>query len=333
MFMKIFNNTAFLFSNMNRKQKLLITCTIITIVIVLTGATAFTITPPQTDKLQIVATFYPLAFISQEIGGQHVQVTQLVPSNTEIHSWDPSASHIIATEDADIIIYNGAGLDHWLEHDILPALSNTKNRIIVETTSGINLLPYQTHEHAEEEHDHEHGLYDPHTWISPYMVMLQGENIYNAIVQKDPDHQSYYKEQWLNLKNKLEQLDNQYLTQLANKDKHEVFVSHQAFGYLASRYGFDQHGVIGLSADEQPSVAAIANLVDLMQETDTYVIYVDPVYSSKYAQTIKNEIQAKTGQTVNVLNLYLMLGPTDNLNLFEQMQLNLTNLKTGLNAD
>lgn len=316
---------------MNNKQKMLIT-SIILVIIIAVAAITFSNSIPKSNKLNVIATFYPLAFLSQEIGGDQIQVTQLVPSNTEIHGWEPSASDIMSAEDADVIIYNGAGLDHWIEDDILTALSNTKTRIIVETTLNLDLIANEEEEHEEESEEHDHGLYDPHTWVSPYMAKLQAEKIYNALVQADPDHESYYTERWLLLEDKLEHLDTDFSTMLSNAKKEDIFVSHGAFGYLAYRYGFEQHSVIGLSADEQPSAATIANLVDLMKENETYNIFVDPVYSTEYAQTIKSEVQIQTGHSVSVLELYLMLGPVDDKNLLEQMQANLDNLKIGLEA-
>ncbi|MFA5571657.1 MAG: zinc ABC transporter substrate-binding protein, partial [Candidatus Bathyarchaeia archaeon] len=125
-------------------------------------------------------------------------------------------------------------------------------------------------------------------------------------------------------------LEGDYLNTLGNTTKNTIFVSHEAFGYIASRYGFEQHGVIGLSADEQPSAATLANLVATMVAYETYTVYVDPIYSNKYAQTIQTEVQTQTGKPVTILELYLILGPTDNMDLLEQMQINLTNLKIGL---
>ncbi|NLE04666.1 MAG: zinc ABC transporter solute-binding protein [Crenarchaeota archaeon] len=319
---------------MNSKQKALIAIIIIGIIGIAAGAMVF-LSQQQTTKLRIVATFYPLAFICQEIGGEYVQVTQLVPDNTEIHSWEPSASSIVAAEKADIIVYNGAGADHWVEDEIIPALSSAQIRIIIQTTENLDLIPGTQEEHHEEtteEEHHEHGAYDPHTWISPHMIKQQAEKVYNALIQKDPEHQRYYQTQWINLKAELEDLDNQYITQLATAIKDEIFVSHSAFGYLAQRYGFEQVGVIGLTADEQPSAATIANIVTEMEQHQTYVIYVDPVYSTEYANTLKNELQAQTGQTVTIKELYLILGQTDGKNMIEQMQSNLSNLKLGLEA-
>jgi zinc transport system substrate-binding protein len=276
-----------------------------------------------------------LTYLSQEIGGDHVQVTQLVPSNTEIHSWEPSASHIAAVENADIVFYNGAGLDHWMQDDVLTILSTAKTRIIVDSTNGLELLMSEDHEHESttNQEEHDHGLFDPHTWVSPYMAKLQAQKIYEALLQADPEHEQYYAQRWQNLEAKLKQIDNDYSSGLANTKKSTIIVSHEAFGYLAHRYSFEQHGVIGLSADEQPSAATIAGLVEEMTEHEIYVVFVDPVYSTEYAQTIKSEVQAQTEQNVSVLTLYLMLGPSDNMDLLTQMQNNLANLKIGLVAD
>lgn len=317
---------------MNKKQKMLVFTVILVTVITVSGS-AFFVTPPTSSDLKVVAAFYPLTYLSQEIGGDYVEVTQLIPSNTEIHTWEPAASHIMAAEDADILVYNGAGADHWMEDDILPSLSSTKTRMVVKTTSGLNLLlSSQEHETVETENEHSHGLYDPHTWISPYMTKLQAEKIYEAFVQKDPEHEDYYYERWMDLKDRLEEIDNEYVSSLAGKGKDEIFVSHSAFGYLAYRYNFKQHGIIGLSADEQPSAAMIARLVNLMREHETFVIYVDPVFSTDYANMLKNELGTQTGHNVMVLDLYLMLGPTDGKDLTEQMWSNLDNLKIGLEA-
>ncbi|TRO52293.1 zinc ABC transporter substrate-binding protein [Candidatus Bathyarchaeota archaeon] len=315
---------------MNKKQKMLIIATILSIAILIIVASAFfTVTQP-TGKLQVVASFYPLAFFSQEIGGEHVQVTQLVPSNTEIHTWEPAASDISAAEKADVIVYNGAGLDHWIETEIFPAISKTKNRAIVDTTENLPLLLAENNQ--EHENENEHGIYDPHTWVSPHMAKVQAEKIYVALVQQDPTHERHYTERWSNLKSTLEKIDVNYTTTLSTMHKNTIFVSHAAFGYLANRYEFKQQGVIGLSADQQPSAVVIANIISLMLQHETYVVYVDPVYSQGYAQTLKNELETQTGHSVTILKLYLITGQIDGKSYLQQQLFNLESLRVGLEA-
>ena len=324
---------------LNQKQRLfIIVCLVIVILII--GSSVYISYLQEKEKegkISVVATFYPLAYFSEEIGGEHVSVTTLVPYNTELHSWEPSASQILATDEADIIFYNGAGADTWFEDDIIPAIS-TNNKMIIETTEGIDLLETGEHEeeneHDEEEHEdgheHEHGDHDPHTWVSPYTGLLQAESVYDALVEKDPDNEGYYTERWNGLKLKLEELDEKYTSTLANKTRDSIIVSHAAFGYIAERYEFEQHGVIGLSADEQPSTSDITNLVDEMIEHDIDVVYVDPIYSDKFAQTLQNEVEKQKGGSVSVLKLYFMLGPIDGKDYLKQLESNLENLKIGL---
>jgi zinc transport system substrate-binding protein len=313
---------------MNKRQKLFVIITITTVSITLLAMAYYSRTQEEmeAEKVKVVATFYPLAFFTQEIGGEKVAVHQIIPDNTEVHNWQPSTSDILAIDAADVILYNGASLDHWFEEDILPIIDSS-NKSIIETTEGINLLE------TEQEHDHEHeGLYDPHTWISPFIAEQQAQKIYDALIQKDPAHMDYYAERWQNLKTRFEELDNNYMSGLATRKKEEIFVSHSAFGYLTDRYDFEQHGVVGISADEQPSASTYENLVELMLEHKTYVVYVDPVYSDEYAQTVKNELKRLSGQDVQILKLYVILGSIDGLDYFGQQEKNLENLKIGLEA-
>jgi zinc transport system substrate-binding protein len=316
---------------MNKRQKLFVAATAI-IVLTAVFATAFYSqqNKAESDKLKVVATFYPLAFFAQQIGGEEVTVTQLIPDNTEVHTWQPSFADILAVDEADVIIYNGASLDHWFKDDILPTIDSS-NKIIVETTKDVQLIETET-EHADEHEHEDEGLYDPHTWISPFLAEQQAQNIYEALIQKDPEHEGYYSERWQNLKTQFEELDNNYQTGLSNKSKEDIFVAHAAFGYLADRYGFNQHGVIGISADEQPSAQVYADLVDMMMEHETYVVYVDPVYTEESAQTLKNDLETRTGQEVQILKIYFMLGSIDGLDYFGQQEKNLENLKIGLEA-
>jgi zinc transport system substrate-binding protein len=191
------------------------------------------------------------------------------------------------------------------------------------------------HEHEGQEHeheDHDHELYDPHTWISPYIARQQAESIYDALVEKDPEHADYYAQQWNLLQQRFTELDTAFQEGLSTKQKNAIFVTHAAFGYLADRYGFHQHGVIGLSADEQPSASTIATLVSTMIEHEIYVVYVDPVYSDDYAQTLKSTLESETGENVQILKLYLMAGTVDSMEYFEQLEKNLENLQIGLQA-
>lgn len=314
------------------KKKIIITVGILCSLLLLSGCIQ---NQNEQHGIQIVASFYPLAFFAEQIGGDYVTVTQLIPENTELHAWQPSISDITAASNADILLYNGAHLDHWFEEDILSSIDIT-GKIIVETTKGVTLLDSETvNEHDGENHEHEgheHDLYDPHTWISPFIAQQQAEKIYDALVEKDPEHTDYYTQHWNLLQQRFTTIDTSFQDELSTKQKDAIFVTHAAFGYLADRYGFHQHGVIGLSADEQPSASTISTLVSTMIEYETYTVYVDPIYSDSYAQTLKSTLESATGQNVQILTLYIMSGTVGNMDYFEQLEKNLETLKIGLQA-
>jgi zinc transport system substrate-binding protein len=317
---------------MNKRQKIFVTTVAIIILALLFIPTLLS---PQmkteSNKLKIVATFYPLAFFANQIGGNEVTIKQLIPDNMEVHNWQPSLADILALEEADVIIYNGASLDHWFKEDVLPILDLT-NKIIVETINENEILKTEQ-ENNGYEHDQEHkGFCDPHTWISPFLAKLQSQNIYEALIKKDENNRSYYTKRWKNLNVRFEQLDRNYFNTLSNKLKKKIFVAHSAFGYLAGRYGFEQHGVIGLAADEQPSASTYTDLVEKMIDHQTYVIYVNPVYPHETTRTLKNELERLSGQDVDILKLYFMLGDIEGLDYFGQQEKNLESLKIGLEA-
>lgn len=285
----------------------------------------------EPQGIKIVTSFYPLAFFAKEIGGDYVSVTQLIPDNTELHNWQPTVLDIVATNQADILIYNGAQLDTWFKDDILSSINQT-GKIIIETTKDIQLIPHSTNDYLGEFNAHDTDRYDPHTWISPYIAQIQAEHIYTAISEKDYAHQEYYTQRWNELNQRFITIDTLFKNELSTKQKDAIFVTHMAFGYLAERYGFKQYGVVGLSADEQPSASTIASIIDLMIEHEIYVIYIDPIYSDDYAQTLKYTLESKTEKNIQILTLYLASGIIDGMDYFEQLEKNLENLKIGLQA-
>ncbi len=317
---------------MNWKQAVLVVvATLFMISVVAIGLVG---DPGQADdggRLRVVATLYPLGYMAQEIGGDLVSVVTLVPPNQEVHVFNPSTSDMLAADRADVLLYNGAGLDLWFEEDLLEEL-DTGDKVVVETTRDVELLDADGG-HGGEDDGHEVGVHDPHTWISPDTALQQASAVYEALVEADAVNEAAYTSNWQDFRGHLEALDAEYEECLSNSTFDTIIVSHEAYGYLAHRYGFEQHGVIGISADEQPSAATIADLVTLMEELGIDSVFVDPIYSDDYAMTLRDELEDRTGREVAILDLYFMLGPVDDMDLLQQMEANLESLAKGLGAD
>lgn len=309
---------------MNWKQASLIAVTIMMFTSVL--AIGLSEEPMGDDHVpRVVVSFYPLGHLAKEIGKGVVSVKVLMPPNQEVHAFHPTTQDWLEAARADVLVYNGAGADPWFENELLPDLDTTE-KVVVETTAGLDLLDARQDDNGGDEHGHD-GV-DPHTWLSPRMALLQGQAIYEALRIRYGSER--LDTNWGSLRQRLETLDEEYISTLANASHGEVIVSHEAYGYLADRYGFEQHGVIGLSAEEQPSVASIIDLVTLMEDEGIFSVFVDPVYSDDYARTIREELEDRTGENVRVLQLYFCLGPVDGLDYVGQMETNLANLAIAL---
>ena len=275
------------------------------------------------EKLRVMASFYPMYDFAVKIGGDYADVQNMVPAGTEPHDWEPAATDIKELEQADLFIYSGAGMEHWAE-DVLESLSNQK-LISVEASDGIELLPGHEHEeeesahaeaeaehaetHAEEAehteehseetgHDHDHGEYDPHVWLSPMNAKKEMENIKDAFVKADPQHEAYFEENYETYAAKLDALDEEFKTKLSGLPGKEIVVNHEAFGYLCHAYGLEQLGISGLSPEEEPDPKKMAEITDFVKEHNVKVIFSEELVSPKVAESVASE----TGASVEVLN-------------------------------
>ncbi len=272
---------------------------------------------------RVVASIYPLGFLAREIGRGAFSVTVLMPPNQDAHAFHPTTRDWLEATRAELLVYSGAGADRWFEEELLPDL-DPADRVVVETSADLDLLD------ADGDDDHDHGGTDPHTWLSPRMAIQEGQAIYEAMVTFLQGGREPMTSNWLALRGELEALDAAYTAAMANATREEAVVSHEAYGYLSRDYGFHQHGVIGISGDEQPSVAALADLVDLMREEGIDTVFVDPVFSQDYARTLEEELEDRTGSPVSVERLYFALGEVDGMDYLDQIGANLGALSRGL---
>jgi zinc transport system substrate-binding protein len=237
---------------------------------------------------------------AKKIGGDKVDVVNMVPAGTEPHDWEPTASDVAGLEKADVFVYNGAGMEHWAK-DVLESLGN-KELIAVEAAKGVSLREGH-HEHedeheAEREDEHDSEAYDPHVWLSPLNAKVQLENIKEAFVQADPDNKDYYQANYAKYAARLDALDKEFKDAISALPKNEIVVSHEAFGYLCAAYGLEQIGIEGLAPDSEPDPARMTQIIEFAKAHDVKVIFFEELVNPKVAETIAKA----TGAETDVLN-------------------------------
>lgn len=258
------------------------------------------------DKLKVAASFYPMYDFARKIGGDKAEVTNMVPAGTEPHDWEPAATDIRELESADVFIYNGAGMEHWVE-SVLESLDNQK-LTVVEAAKGLTLME-GTHDHEETAGDEEAAArevshdkdankddisYDPHVWLDPMNAKAEMENIKNAFVEADPKNQDYYEKNFETYAAEFIKLDQEYREEIAKTSGKDLITAHEAFGYLCKAYGLNQVGIEGLMPDSEPDPSRMDEVIQFAKKHNVKTIFFEELVSPKVAKTIANEIGAKT---------------------------------------
>jgi len=291
------------------------------------------------DKVQILTTLFVTTDFSQKIGGAFVEVTNLVPPGTSPHDFEPSAKDMAALVNGDMFVYNGAGMEGWVEK----VKQNLKDKHVklVNASERIELIESAHHhdhdadeeddEHEEHGDDHAHaGEMDPHVWLDPMNALKQAEEIKNALVEIDPAHGDVYEANFQQLKEDLIALDQHYKEELKDVKRKEFFVSHAAFGYMAKRYDLIQRSISGIIPADEPSPSELAEIVRDAKEMEIKYILLDPQDVTKISEVVAEEIGAETDVIYTIGNLpkNLIEKGYDYVSLMEQ---NLTTLKKALN--
>jgi len=289
-------------------------------------SSANTPVPAETEeaKLNVEVSFYPMYEFTNNVAGDLANVHTLVPAGMEPHDWEPTPQDIANIEKADVLVYNGAGMESWIDQ-VTDSLSNSK-LIQVEASHGIDLLEgseedehdhehadtTDTHDHADEAtteehdhdhdaeaeeghtHDHNHGGLDPHVWLSPALAVKEVRNIEAGLAQAAPEHAEQFKQNADAYIAKLEALDQDFKAAVADSKRKDFITQHAAFGYLAQEYGLQQVPIAGLSPEQEPSAAQMASVIDFAKEHQVKTIFFETLVSSKVSETIASEVGAKT---------------------------------------
>lgn len=259
------------------------------------------------DALDIYTTAYPLAYFTERIGGERVNVDSIYPPGANEHTFEPTQQDMIALAEADFLFYIGLGLEGFVDSAkntlngenvefVAPADAISGNELVEEEAS--NESPEEGSEEANPEGDN-HRI-DPHVWISPVLSLKLAASIKDSLVKADVEGVELYEANFEELVSELEQLD-QSFADLANTVENKTFfVSHAAFGYIAKTYGFEQVAVAGLNSQDEPSQKELTEIVELAKEKEIDYIVFEQNVSSNLTEVIQKEVGAEAIEMHNL---------------------------------
>jgi zinc transport system substrate-binding protein len=222
--------------------------------------------------LQIVATYYPLYEFAKQVGGSKVSVTNITPAGSEPHEYEPSPRQLIDARRAELFVYNGTGMEPWVTN-FLPEYTHTA----VKMSQGISVASA-----------------DPHFWLDPVLAEKMVNSILTGLITASPSDKDYFTARANAYKAALSQLDQDYAAGLATCRLRTIVTAHNAFNYLAKRYNLEVVPIAGMSPDEEPSAAKLAELSGLVRQKGITYIFFENLVSPRLAETLANETGAKT---------------------------------------
>ena len=230
--------------------------------------------------LAIVTTIYPLEYFASRIAGDLADVVNLVSPGVEAHDFSPSPNDIKKLDAADLIFYNGRGLEPWIDR----ALENIpgNGRVVIEATAILR-----------DRSESNTSRVDPHIWLDPTKAKQQVTLLRDGMIEVNPENGDIYNANAELLQLELDELDRQFEMRLADCRLAEFATSHDAFGHLAGRYGLVQIPISGLSPEAEPSPRDLADITDQVRELDIKFLMIEPLISSRLTETIAKEVGAE----------------------------------------
>ena len=241
-----------------------------------------------TDGRRAVASFYPLAWVTERVAGDDWSVSNLTTPGGEPHDVELGIAATAATEEADLVVY---------ERGLQPAVDDTVDSVaggeVVDVAEEVELMPLAEDEHADEHGGDDHGAVDPHFWHDPLLMADLADTVADRLADLDPDGAQTYRANADRLRTELEELDRAYERGLASCERDTVVVSHDAFGYLG-RYGLRFESIAGLSPDAEPTPAVVARLQRLIRTEGITTVFSERLTSPAMAQTLARDTGVET---------------------------------------
>ena len=220
-------------------------------------------------RVNVVASFARLVELAQRVGGERVQVTDLTPAGAEPHDLEPSPGDLDAIEDAEVVLFLGAGFQPGVE------------KAVRRADRAVNLL-------APGEED------DPHIWLDPVRFAQAVGPVEEALGDADPQGRPGYRRRADEVRAELERLHREYEAGLARCRLRVFVTAHDAFGRLADRYGLDQEPITGISPEAEPDARRLAQLADLVRQRGVTTIFTEELVSPRVAEALAREAGVRT---------------------------------------
>lgn len=235
-------------------------------------------------NIRVAVTVLPQAEFVESVGGERVHITVMVPPGANLHAYEPTPSQMTRLTKAEMYVKVGSGVEFELTW--MDKLANlNKDMLIVDSSRGVQLPETAVEQEGEESG---HSAIDPHIWMSPLNVKIMVQNIYEGLVQVDPENKAYYEQNRDAYIKKLTELDRDIRSSLAGITNRTFMVYHPAFGYFAREYNLT---MLPIEVEgKEPTAAGLIRLIEQAREHKIKVIFTSPQFNPESAEVIADAL-------------------------------------------
>lgn len=238
------------------------------------------------EQIKVVTTFTILEDMVSQIGGDHVDIHNLVPVGTDPHEYEPLPEDIMAATDADALFYNGLNLEGgdngWLSR--LTESIDQDEEETFELADGVEPM-YLTSEDGKEEE------INPHAFLDPVVGIQMAENTRDALIAIDPDHKEEYENNAEAYLDTLQEIDDEYSEKLAEipEEKRVLITSERAYQYMADRYDLKEGYIWAIDTEENGTPSQVKSLINFIEENDPPVLFIESNVDERPMETVASE--------------------------------------------
>ncbi|WP_298588546.1 metal ABC transporter substrate-binding protein [uncultured Kocuria sp.] len=258
------------------------------------------------EGLTVQASFYPLQYVTERVGGDLVQVESLTPAGAEPHDLELSPAAVDGLRTADAVVYL-SGFQSAVDDAVAQAAPEHALDAVHAGVEGEEAHSAEEHEEAEASHSeeghrdgapveepagddgHGHEGEDPHFWLDPARLAAVATEVAHELAEVDPDNAAAYESNAEQLTTELAALDEEFAAGLATCERNTIVVSHDAYGYLADKYDLEQVAIAGLEPDTEPSPARLAEIGEVVEAEGVTTVFSESSVNPKVAETLAAE--------------------------------------------
>lgn len=280
---------------------------LLALVLVITGCTSSN--NKDNEKINVVASFFPVYDLVKRVGGDKVEVSNLTQTG-DAHSFEPGIKDMENISKSDLLAINGAGFEGWIDQ----IKSSQPDLQVLDLSEDLDLIEVDGHT-------------DPHTWLSVKNPLLMLEKIKDKLIEIDKKNESYYNENYQKALEEFKIVENKYDQELSKYKGRAFIAPHAAFNYLLQEYDLEQVGIEGINSVNEPNAARMKEIVDIMKNKNINTVFYEYGQSDKIAQTIAEEVNGKV-LPISTLEVITQKDVDNGMDYIKLLEMNLENLVT-----